>query len=274
MEGQPKPTYQERKPESLKQRFLKWTRYIRPQRTRNAEVQIMQPTPLKQYLLEAAKNSNLAVENLPRSIDLGEFGRESERLIRLSLSDPTHPEFASVGFVDNKGRVLLLREPIRGDESSVEPPEYEEKRRVFLMHSHSDIDTPFSGQDLEFLLVSPEHPRAVVGELLVTPSTKLLLFRTQQTKTFTDPNMVFDNAVDFYSHPAMAEEHDLMQRSYEAAGGDNLDLYSDIPLTSEGKQEMQQLSNRRMFALSRFAQKFNLSMYTCSLDKNIVYPAH
>ena len=56
------------------------------------------------------------------AFDLGVFGSEAEKLLKLSVDDPEHPEYASIGFMDNAARLLLFQEPIRGSESSVTLP--------------------------------------------------------------------------------------------------------------------------------------------------------
>jgi hypothetical protein len=167
------------------------------------------PVHLKHYLLEAAKTAKLATERLPGIIDLGEFGVEAERSVKLSLLDPQHPEFASIACLDHAGRVLLLKHPIRGDEHSVALPIFPDKRRVLLIHTHGSADTPLSPGDLVALLVSPGTPLGVPAGLLATPSLKLLAMRTQATPDLS-PLELLDAAVMMDLHPAMQERQNFI----------------------------------------------------------------
>ncbi len=272
MEGQPTPHYQRKGPENLKQRFFRWIQHARPQRFRNTETQLSQPMPLKQYLLETAKRPNLVLEKRPKSIDLGEFGREAEKLIHFSLADPKHPEYANQVCVDQNQRILLLKEPIRGDADSVELRDLTGKRRVFSLHSHGDIDTPFSSGDLESIFISPMDSRADAGIMLVTPTIKMLLFRTNETPVSSDAWKVLDMTFDMYIHPAMNDERELTNQMYQEAGGDKLPFDTEVPFTREGLQKLEGISYKRMFALKSMAHTFHLEMYACAVDKNIATP--
>lgn len=230
------------------------------------------PKCFKDYLLEVVKTERFALENLPSSVDLGEFGREAERLINFSLQDPKHPEYASMACVDRVGRILLLREAVRGDESGVTFPTTENKRHILNIHSHGGIDTPFSPGDLEPLFIDPcLEKAAVAAEMLVTPSTKMLLLRTKKTPFLPHapyfPDAVgFAISVEMENHPAMAEEGQILEEQESPSDEQNPQLTKDWPY------KLQQLSHKRMFALTQIAQRYHLKLYSCSLEKNIVYP--
>lgn len=166
---------------------------------------------------------------------------------------------------------MLLREPIRGDQSDVALPIFEDKRRVLTIHTHGDADTPFSPNDLTALFACPNvESVGVPAEILATPSIKLLVLRTIGTPYLT-ANEAFDTIIDIYMHPAMSEEHELFKRQYEAAGGEQRLGLEEPPFTQEHKETLQQLSHKRMFTLSRVAQRYHLRMYSCPLDRNISY---
>lgn len=236
---------------------------------------IICPTPLKQLLLEAAKKPNLVTGKLPsQGIDLDEFGWESERLIKMSIADPDHHEFYNVTCIDDRGRLLMLREPMRGrqpGEVNIPLSFFNGKRTLLDKHSHGDIDCPLSMGDLESLFANPELPGASSGVLVATLTTKMLALRTEQTPIFANTD---DLVMDLQKHPALEEENELWLNNYKAAGGCYLEYWEIIPITEETKRGVMQLSHKRMFALSRIAQKYHLGIYACPLDKNIAYPIH
>lgn len=203
---------------------------------------------------------------MPKVFDLGEFGREAERLLHLSLRDPKHPEYASIACINDKGRLVILKEPIRGDERSVPVPAPKDKRRVLLLHTHGDTDTPFSASDLEGLFV-PSAENGVPAVLLATPSLKMLILRTKDTPYLT-PLQIEDRTVMMWLHPATEEERKLFEAGYQAAGGEEADRPPE--LTPEYKQALRQLSSKRMFVLTRAAHEYNLKGYSCPSNQNIV----
>lgn len=192
--------------------------------------------------------------------------------MKLSIADPKHPEFASVACIDKRGRVLLLRKPVRGDDSSVRLPTFEDKQRALLIHSHGDTDTPFSPTDLITLFAHPHDEHVgVPAEILATPSMKLLLLRTSKTPYLT-ADMAFETILDISMHPAMSGEHELFKRQYEAAGGEERLGLEAPPFTREYKGALQQLSHKRMFVLSRVAQRYHIKMYSCPVGRNVASP--
>lgn len=201
------------------------------------------------------------------SFDLGIFGKEAEKLIRLSLDDPEHPEFASLAFVDRTSRLLLMKEPIRGGESSVTLPRSEDLQHVLTIHTHGDTDTPFSASDLAGLFI-PRHEGGIAAGILATPTQELLVLRSPQTPLLSPPEVI-DVVLELLTSAAMEEEWSDYQRRYETDGGA---IDSPLPLTEEYKQELRQLGHRRMFMLTRAAQEFSLRMYSCPLPENTIHP--
>lgn len=170
------------------------------------------------------------------------------------------------------GRLLLLREPICGDEGSVPLPAFDDKRRVLVIHTHGDTDTPFSPNDLITLFAHPnEEHFGVPAAILATPTIKLLFLRTNRTPYLTG-DLAFEAIMDIYMHPALSEEHELFKRQYEAAGGEDRLGLEEPPVTQEYKEALQQLSHKRMFALSRVIPRYHIKMYSCPLAENLVYP--
>lgn len=277
IESQPNPNLQKeslKTSRTLRQQLFGWTDNSWFQRLISPEVRSLRPALLKRLLLEATRNPKFVVKNFPKALDLGEFGYEAERLIKLSSDDPSHPEFLSLVLLDKAGKVLMLSTPIRGDCGSAKVPEYPDKRRLMLMHSHGDVDSPFSDGDLVFMFIPPKLQEAITCELVVTPTMKLLMFRTENTPTTYDANKALDMIMDFATHPALDEENELWSRNFEEVGGNNLGIFEPIPATEKTKKGMAWLSNKKMFALTDFAQKYNLKFYSCPLGKNIAYPIH
>lgn len=246
------------------------------QQIEELENSMLSPVPLKILLLEAARKPNLVVGKFPKTgIDLGEFGRESERLIKLSLLDPDHFEYYNATCIDGDGRLLMLCEPIRGrqpGEVNIPLSFFNGKRLLLHEHSHGDIDNPLSMGDLETLFVNPELPKATSGILLATLTTKMLAFRTEQTPVFANTDYL---VMDFQKHPALEEEDEMQMRVYDkSVAMERAGPYKYVPMTPEVKQGLAQLSHKRMFALSRVAQEFYLDIFACPLDKNIAYTAY
>lgn len=242
----------------------------------NPETLQPQPVRLKDYLFDVAKTERFAPEHLPSSIDLGEFGRETERLINLSIVDPKHPEYGSMVCIDRVGRVLMLRQPVRGEETSVTLPLPENKRRILTIHTHGETDTPFSSHDLQFLLIDPRDERAAAALILATPSLKMLITRTKRTPYLSEWE-AFDASTDMDSHPAMGEEQELYDSHCQLAEGEGGERIpeprgEELPLTVHWKQRLGQLSHKRMFVLIQTVQRYHLKLYSCPLEKNIVYP--
>lgn len=230
------------------------------------------PVPLRQLLLEAAKKPNLVAKpSSSPAIKLGEFGWESERLLKMSLADPDHYEFANPACIDDAGRLLMLRKPIRGSPGEVCIPlsVFKNKRILLVNHSHGDIDISPSMGDLELLFANPADPSSALGVLVATLTAKILVFRTEQTPAFANTN---DWIMKLQEHPALEEEQQLWLRNYKDAGGYNLEWWQPVPISEETKQEITKLSHKRMFALSRVALQCYLDIYACPLTKNIVYP--
>lgn len=251
-------------------RAIDWLKYRARTNDPKPEKDISNATPLKEYLLESLKSDRLAADP-PNKVDLGEFGKEAERLIALSLSNPKHPEYASVGCIDERGRMLILREPVRGDESSVPLPSFKDKRRVFLIHSHGNTDIPFSPSDLDPLLLPPGDSRTAAAVMLITPSLKLLILRTKSTPQFSSLE-ILDEGVMRWLHPAMQEERRLYEQGYNARGGEEIDL--PPLLTEDYKQALRALGHKRMFMLTRAAQEYHLKLYSCPLNKNVALPGN
>ncbi len=224
---------------------------------------------LDQYLVRAAVSHTLALPHLPRSFDLGDVGRQAERLLARSLAEPGHPEHAAVVWVNRGGGLSISTKPLRGDEHQVRVPG-RDRRLVLTVHTHGDVDTPFSAGDLAGVLLTPSSPRARVGELLITPTRKLLVLRTARTP-WLSAEEVEDSITMLYLDPAMEAEHALYTAGYEARGGEHVDLPPEI--TPQYKDQLQGLGNKRMLVLLSAAEKYELALYSCHADTNIVKQA-
>lgn len=204
-----------------------------------ASEQRLPATALREYLLGAATSNRLAADS-PQRIDLGEFGREADRLLQRSLTEPGRPEYGSVACVDDSGRLLLLRQPVRGEATSVNLPSFRDKRQVLDIHTHP-IDVPFSTQDLIELFYAPRGGRGTAAELVVTPALKLLLLRTARTPFYPFPKEMIDD---------MEERHPLLR---------NIASGTHLPT-----------SQQHMFTLTRIAHENQLKLYACPTAANVV----
>ncbi|MDO8673971.1 MAG: hypothetical protein Q7O66_21380 [Dehalococcoidia bacterium] len=217
------------------------------------------PVSLKDYLLNAMSDPMLALDPMPMAIELKDFGREAERLLHLSLADPLHPEYATAAYLDDAGRLLLPKQPIRGDITSVLRSDLPEgMRQVLMIHTHGNIETPFSPNDLRDLFVPANEKTAVPAELLIMPNLKLLMLRTRHTPYLSGLSR------ELLAHmmeldPAMNEEREFLSNAATLGGKE--------------KKILHQLSNRRMFMLTRISQDYHLAMYSCSYKDNIALPA-
>lgn len=219
---------------------------------------------MRDYLLDALESHAMASEYTPQTIDLADFGKQAENLVQLSRSSDGRFEYASVAYADNKRRIRLSR-PVRGDGETVYlPPLPKGRRRVLIIHTHGDVDTPFSPADLEALFIRPPDERAVPAVLLATPTLKMLILRGKYTP-FLSIAGIEEVVERMHLHDAMSEEAQLFKSRYEAAGG------KEPLLTADYKQALAQISNRRMFVLTRFAHEYDLRIYSCALERNFAY---
>lgn len=233
---------------------------------RHPEGQPPPPLPLERYLLDAARSEKLVADyQLPPRIDLGSFGYRLEQLERLSLSEQGHREYATLVGIDRSGR-LFLSEALPGEGSGFTIPKSFNMRLAAVMHSHAHVDMPFSSTDLNRLLRPPNARRAVPAELVVTPTTKLVMLRTPSTPQLSDDEM--DDvlyAFDTYDvRDELELEHAELLKQYGTT-----DTLEQPQLTPEYKQAMAALSHKRMYVLTRIAHDYHLALYSCPIDRSV-----
>lgn len=209
------------------------------------------PSDLNHFLVRTYKGEAPSPEDFPGGFNLGEIGKEGERLIKDTLSDPAHREYMS-RFVVNMGGKTFFISSIKGDEGSVSaPPSISGESDLLVIHTHP-MDTPFSPVDVDSLFVQTNWKgQPLPAEMVVTPALKILILRTSKTPRL-ETNTWWDPKMEMYKEPAMDEEvFDLPKGHLEPLG------------------RLAPISNKRMYALTRIAQKYQLKIYTCSIDNNV-----
>lgn len=217
------------------------------------ESESVPPVPLKDFLLQVTKGEQFRPEEFPARFDLGEFGKEAEKLMKATIRDPKHREYLSKSVIDRFGKIFFISAN-EGDEYGVQSPRrvpYEED--LLIIHSHPH-DTPFSPPDLDHLFDKPNRKGWTMPvDIVATPTQKVLLFRTSRTPETegSQPKM------DMMQEPAMGEE------------------VFDMPHDDlEALNRLAPISNKRMYALTRVAQKYQLKIYSCPINKNVASLTH
>lgn len=239
----------------------------------NQESVRQSPITLKDLLIESAFSLNHAPSLLPQSVDLGKFGIEAEKLMNMTNNDPSQAEYLSATFLDSDGRILMNKNPIRGDEGSVKLPKSHKKRFLLLTHSHPG-DSPFSPADLNVLFIPKTETISAPALLLATPSLKMLIFRTNKTP-YLSPSEILDLSAMMFHDYGIKDESEIYKHltdeeleEHEKAGNTNL------PYVDEWKKILPSISNRRMFVISRVLNDYNLALYSCPISKNIATRAN
>lgn len=218
-------------------------------------VEYVKSASLKDYLLRITRGAKIPPEDFPSSFDLGEFGKEADKLAKAAQSDPQHMEHISKAVTTSRGDIFFISSN-RGEATQVSvPTPVPMENDLLLIHTHPS-DTPFSPPDLDSLFTRPNWQGwTMPAEMVVTPTLKVLIFRTSKT-----PELLGDESwnpkMDMTLEPAMEEE------VFSPREGPDV-------LNSLGS-----ISNKRMYALTRIAQKYHLKLYSCPVGKNIAYQAN
>lgn len=204
---------------------------------------------LSRLLTEDSKNV------LPEHVDLVEFGFEAERLQALSVADTGGAEFASTVVLSAAGRTSFNERSVRGSRGGVCVATHPD-HTVLAIHSHGNVNSPFSLADLRWLL-APFNNRSARrrGALISTRDLKLLVLTDAATPTGLTMMLTLPRLADRvspvtrpYAPPRLSSwrgDPDLWQRSLEAE------------------------SSHRMFRLTRLAPRLGLHIYSCPLHDNI-----
>lgn len=235
---------------------------------------------LKELLAEAALSPSLAIRDAT-AIELGEVGREAEELHDRTMVDPQKRERAKWVIVTPDGRVLLqkkesigsqrfeingplidvskfvkpqLRVPIFERVDAKLRPRWQRWSlfRGMLVHTHGDIEGPFSPDDLYGLFLTEQDFKASPGVMAVTKEKKLLIFRSRDTPQWQEDEL----------------QEKIKRWNFQLSQRLESHLTADM-----SDQEQQGIIARANHALIRqIAYKYHLRMYSCNISENIAKP--
>lgn len=229
------------------------------------ETRTATPVSLKKYLLSSAEHIYPlpTAEDFPESFDLGEFGKEAERLMNATRQDPKHREHLTIVCVDFDKKFSFHRASRNiGFVNLPRPEEFGDKSPLFSLHSHHS-DTPFSYPDVIGSFYGPPLLGGLFGAIVITPSQKLLFLRTDKTTIPSGKEILEDMS---------ALEQDRKGNNLQMNPKGRLEVAMEAD--SEHVENLSRSSNIRMFLLTRIAQKCNLKLYSCPIDKNITVLAN
>lgn len=241
-----------KKSATIKERFYTYFR-----KNSKTEKRTGSSISLENYLLRAIEDKKLLPEKFPTSFDLGEFGKKSDEILKATLSDPKHHEYASQVAIDMDGKIVFYGLK-KGKETQVAPcDQVPGEDRLLMIHSHP-IDVPFSPEDLDMLFLQPNSKGWIMpAEILITPSLKMLIIRTEKTPVLFKGEQ-WRPKMEMYEEPVLEEKL----------------IFQEPDISTENLSELALVSHKRMFALIKVAQKYNLKVYSCPIDQNIAYLAN
>lgn len=220
---------------------------------RNIDSKPEKPTPvsLKNFLTRITQGEKFAPEEFPSAFDLGEFGKEADKLNRAAQADPEYREYISKAVTSPRGNIFFISTN-RGEATEVSAPTpVPGENDLLIIHTHP-LDTPFSPQDLDSLFTRPNWKGwTMPAQMVVTQTLKVLIFRTGQPPELPRGER-WRPKMDMIEEPTMAEEV--------------FSSKSDI----EVPNNLGSISHKRMYALTRIAQKYHLKIYSCPINKNVV----
>lgn len=155
--------------------------------------------PIKELLIEATFAPNRALRKGVYRIDLGELGKEAERLYDKAESGPKI-EYCSPALVTADRKLLLHKEGISGTNEQVRIqlqvqirknagllPKYLRQNRFIgaLIHNHPEFELGPSPTDMQSLFLEDTYKEAQTAVFVATPNTKIILFRGDLTPQWT-----------------------------------------------------------------------------------------